>query len=431
MTSVCLLLLALAATPLAVDDVARKDGSSATEKQGEDKKTGPGAADAPTYSRDIAPLLQKHCQNCHREGEIAPMSLLSYDDTHPWAASIKDAVVSGEMPPWHASPEVGKWRNDPRMTPEEIDTFVRWVDADTPEGDSKDLPEPKQFTKGWRIGQPDLVLTMPETFEVPASGTIPYKYFRVPTNFKEDRWVHAVDVRAGNPEVVHHIIVYVREPGRRGRRGNIWQKHLGGLAPGEQADEFPPGTGKLIKAGSELIFEMHYTANGRACSDRSMIGLHFADGPLRQVHTRAAMNHLFRIPPGADNHKVVSKHSFNEDVELLGLMPHMHVRGKSFLFELESPDGERRKLLEIPEWDFNWQHTYTFEKPLLIAKNSRLVCTAHFDNSEGNKDNPDPTITVRWGDQTWEEMMIGFLWYLEAEEQTASEAPAGRRSRRF
>jgi hypothetical protein len=382
----------------------------------------------PTYARDIAPIFQRRCQDCHRPGEVAPMSLLSYEEARPWARSIKRHVLSRGMPPWHADPAHGKFANDPRLGEAEIKTIGDWVDAGAPEGDAADHPPAREFVDGWVIGTPDAVFTMPQEYRVPAEGTVPYQYFTIPTGFTEDRWVQAAEVRPGNRAVVHHIIVFVLEPGSRGIRGNVWQNHLCGTAPGEAPDVFPPGTGKRIQAGSQLLFQVHYTPNGTASSDRSQVGLIFAREPVRPVYTRTAWNLTFRIPPGAPDHPVTASYTFSRRSTLLGLMPHMHLRGKSFRYELELPGGERETLLWVPRWDFNWQHHYILAAPRDIPAGSTIHCTARYDNSKDNPANPDPTATVRWGDQTWEEMMIGFITFIRPDDEKGSD-PLAREAR--
>ena len=370
-----------------------------------------------TYSRDIAPIFQEHCQHCHRPGEIAPMPLLTYSEVKPWARAIKKAIKTGEMPPWDADPLFGKFKNDVSLEKDEVEKILSWIDGGAPEGDRSDLPKPRKFLKGWNIGVPDAVFSMQKEFEVPAKGTVPYKYFVVPTNFKEDRWVTAAEVRPGAKEVVHHVIVFISEPGTKRLKSSVsFSNLLCGTAPGEGPDLFPPGSAKLIKAGSKLVFQCHYTPNGKVLRDRSKVGFTFARKPVRRVYTRTALNSWFRIPAGDGNHKVKSKHVFRQDSWLLSMMAHMHLRGKSFRYDLYLPGGEKRTLLNIPHWDFNWQTHYLLDKPIQIPAGSRIECTAYFDNSATNKANPDPDRTVRWGDQTWDEMMIGYLNYVRQDE---------------
>ena len=385
-----------------------------------------GAESKATFTKDVAPILYKSCVECHRAGEVAPMSLLTYEDARPWARSIKEKVVARTMPPWFADPKHTHFENDRRLSDKEINTLVKWVDAGAPKGDAKDLPPAPKFVEGWSIGKPDVVLSMKEEFSVPADGVVPYKYFIIPTNFTEDKWIEAVELRSGNRGVVHHIIAFVQEPGSnpsvQGVRGNV----LGGTAPGDPPSIFPAGTGKLVKAGANIVFQMHYTPNGEAAKDRSSIGLIFAKGPVeKNMMTGAAMNVRFAIPPGDPNHEVKSSWVAREDVHLHTLMPHMHVRGKDFTFTVTHPDGRSEVILHVPQYDFNWQLNYKFKQPIALLKGSRIDCVAHFDNSTNNKYNPDPAKEVRWGDQTWEEMMIGWFSYTRDAEQLGKPVSTG------
>jgi hypothetical protein len=330
----------------------------------------------------------------------------------------------GEVhPPWLAAPGSAHFDKDRSLSQKEIDTIVAWVDAGTPKGDDRDLPPPPKFAEGWTLGKPDVILTLPEDVPVPADGVIAYKYFTIPTNFTEDKWVQASEIHAGNRGVVHHIIAFITEPGKTtvgGGRGGF--NKLSGFAPGEQPKIFPPGTAKLIKAGSSLVFQMHYTPNGKATTDRSYVGLFFAKGPVHNpALTGTATNAGFVIPAGDGNYEVHSSWTAQEDVRLVDLMPHMHVRGKDFTYTAVYPDGRRELLLSVPKYDFNWQLLYRFKDPLYLPKGARIDCVAHFDNSTANRYNPDPTKDVRWGDQTWEEMMIGWFDYVAAGEKLTAE----------
>ena len=380
-----------------------------------------------TYSKDIAPIFQESCQDCHRPGEIGEMPLMTFEEVRPWVRAIRKAVKSSQMPPWGADPRYGKFKNDASLSKASIDKIIQWIDNGAPEGDPKDLPPPKKFIPGWNIGKPDAVFSMAEAFEVPSEGVVPYKYFVVPTGFKEDRWVRAAEVRPGARDVVHHVIVFVSEPEDRRQkganatpanraRGLFFSNLLCGTAPGEGPDYFPPGSAKLIKAGSDLIFQCHYTPNGKPARDRSSVGFIFAREPVRRVYTRTALNSWFKIPAGEKSHKVLSRHVFRQDSWLVSMMAHMHLRGKSFRFDLYRPGGKRETLLNVPAWDFNWQTHYLLEKPINIPAGSRVECTAYFDNSSGNPNNPDPRKLVRWGDQTWDEMMIGYLNFVRQDE---------------
>jgi Leucine-rich repeat (LRR) protein len=365
-----------------------------------------------TYARHVAPILQERCAGCHHPGTAAPFSLLTYDDARDWSEMIREVVVQRRMPPWRADPRYGKFRNDLHLSPDQIDTLVAWIDRGTPFGDKKDLPQPRQFADGWINGKPDIVLKMPREYTVQATGTVEYQYFVTPTNFTEDVWVQASEARPGNRKVVHHIIAFIREKGMTGRTR---LPHAAGFAPGEEPLSLPAGVGMRIPAGAEIVWQVHYTPTGKVETDRSELGLILCkERPERAYKVNGAFNTGFSIPPGAGNHRVVSKVTFANDVELLTLMPHMHLRGKDFRYTATYPDGRKEILLNVPNYDFNWQHLYLFAKPLPLPKGTTVECVAHFDNSAANPANPDPSKTVRWGDQTWEEMMIGWYSYMEA-----------------
>ena len=381
-----------------------------------------GRAATVTFTRDVAPILYKSCVECHRPGEIAPMPLVTYQDARPWAKSIRDYVASRRMPPWPADPSHEHFANDRRLAEREISTIVAWVNAGAPKGDDRDLPPAPRFVEGWSIGQPDLVLQMSQEFEVPAEGVVPYKYFTVPTNLTEDKWVTAAEFRPGNRAVVHHIIGFIQEPGKKFGEGP--QLSLGGTAPGDPPKRFPKGTAKRLKAGSSIVFQVHYTPNGEAVRDRSSVGIIFAREPVEKtVLAAAVLNARFAIPPGDANYEVKSSWTAKEDVTVLNLMPHMHVRGKDFTYTVTFPDGRKEVILRVPRYDFNWQLTYDFKQPLRLPAGSRVDCVAHFDNSAANKSNPDPAKEVRWGDQTWEEMMIGFFDYTRDAETLPGQVP--------
>jgi len=399
------------------------------------KEAVPSAATA-TFSKDVAPILYGKCAVCHHPGEAAPMSLMNYKEVRPWAKSIREKVVSREMPPWYADPNHGEFRNDARLTQAQIDTINNWVAGGAKEGDIKDLPKAPVFSDtGWKFGQPDVVLEMTEEAVIPADGTIPYKYYAIPTNFTEDKYVQYAELKRGEPSVVHHVIVSVREGNmpageirantqrvnpeaadqqRAQRRSANQDAMLVGWAPGMEPLTLEPGNAKLIRKGSTLVFQMHYTATGVAAKDRTKIGLWFAKQPVeKQMITRGVTVDPYKlvIPPGHPNFESRSSHTFTEDVHIHMFMPHMHVRGKDFQYKLVYPDGKEKILLNVPKYDFNWQLTYFVKEPIAVPKGSRIECIAHHDNSANNKFNPDPSITVRWGDQTWEEMMIGWIDY--------------------
>jgi mono/diheme cytochrome c family protein len=358
-----------------------------------------------TFAKDVAAIFNKNCVGCHRPGEIAPMSLLTYKDARPWAKSIKEKVATGVMPPWHADPHFGIFENDRRLSQRDIDTIVAWVDQGAMEGNPKDLPPAPQFDDGWNIGKPDAVFYLPQEYTVPATGVVEYKYFKVPTNFKQDMYIQAAEIRPGVRGVVHHIIVFAqsaKEP----------QRLIVGYAPGEQPAVIGKGLARKIPAGADLVFQVHYTPNGTESKDKSYVGFVFAkESPRAEILTRPIMNARFTIPPGDPNYRVDSTYTFTQDAHVYSLMPHMHLRGKDFEFRATFPDGTSRVLLSVPKYDFAWQTYYVLKEPLAAPKGTRIDCLAHFDNSEKNKFNPDPKKEVRWGDQTWEEMMIGWMSY--------------------
>jgi mono/diheme cytochrome c family protein len=376
--------------------------------------TSQGGAATVTFSKEVAPIIYKNCAGCHRPGEVAPMSLLTYKDARPWARSIKEKVASGAMPPWHADPRYGEFSNDRRLSKKDIETIVAWVEGGAKEGDRKDLPPMPRFSDGWHIGTPDVVLTMNQEFNVPAEGTINYKYFLIPTGFKEDRWIQAAEIHPGNRSVVHHVIAFIIEPtgAGHGLSGRTRFEGLAGYAPGEVATILPDGVGRLIKAGSFVVLQMHYTANGTAQKDRTSVGLVFSRKPVQKVSMGgAAINRWFTIPAGDGNYEVKATYRFKEDSHIISLLPHMHLRGKDFTYTLVYPDGRSKVILSVPRYDFNWQTRYDLKEPLAAPRGSRLDCVAHYDNSPANKWNPDPTKSVRWGQQTWDEMMIGFVGF--------------------
>ncbi len=384
------------------------------------------AAPKPTFYKDAQPVLEANCVGCHRPGEAAPMSFLSYKEVRPYAAAIKMSVSQKRMPPWNADPHVNKFSNDRSLSPADMQTLIDWVSAGAPEGNPKDAqPLKRDFATGWAIGKPDVVIEMPTDFTVPASGTIDYHYVILPTNFKQDTWISAAEARPANRAVNHHIIAFIREPGNKWMRdaqygvpfiptkdtGGIGSaEFLAGYAPGTVPDLMKPGQGKLVKAGSDIVFQLHWTANGKEATDKAKLGLVFAKTtPTERVFTLAATNGRFEIPAGAPNHQVDSKITLYEDTVLEALVPHMHVRGKAFTMRAVLPDGQIKNLLDVPHYDFNWQHTYRLAEPMKLPKGTRIEASAWYDNSPNNKYNPDPTKVVKWGDQSWEEMMIGFF----------------------
>ena len=365
-----------------------------------------------TYAADVAAILQQKCQSCHRPGQVGPFPLLTYDDARRHAAAIREVVEDRRMPPWHADPRYGHFENDRSLTGRQRAVVLDWIDQGSPLGDAKAVPAPRAFPEGWGIGEPDLVVEMPEPYSVPAQGTVPYQYFRVPSDFTEDRWVQAAEARPGDPSVVHHVLVAIddHEQKTEADARRLPQSHFVAYAPGDLPLVLPPGTAKRIPAGADFIIQMHYTPVGTVRVDRSSIALIFAKAPpRREAHTLGIIEPKFEIPPGADDYPVRSSYVFPADGELYSLMPHMHLRGKSFRYTATFPDGNREILLSVPGYDFAWQSVYRLARPHHIPKGTRIDCLAHFDNSSKNPANPDPSRKVAFGEQTFEEMMIGYI----------------------
>jgi len=391
-----------------------------------------------TFHKDVAPILQARCQGCHRAGEAAPMALLTYQDARPWAKAIREAVATRKMPPWHADTPHGAFLNDRRLPEAERNTLMAWVDGGAPEGNAADAPPPIRFADGWTIGKPDAVIGMGADHKVPATGTVDYTWFVVPSGFTEDKWVEKVELRPGARSVVHHIVLFVRPPGSqfmsqakpgvpfyppKGKKPEAADTGRGSFnslgasnemisvyVPGGDAYVTRPGQARLVKAGSDLLFQMHYTANGKEMVDHSKVGFVFAkQSPQQRVVNTFIMNPLLKIPPGAPEHEVHARVTVHTDVELLNFFPHMHVRGKKFEYRVKYPDGRTEVLLSVPRYDFNWQMTYTLKDPLRLPAGTEIDGVAWYDNSPNNKFNPDPTAEVTWGDQTWEEMLAGFV----------------------
>ena len=378
------------------------------------------------YAEHVATIFQNKCQNCHHPGTAAPFELATYDDAINWAGMIREVVEQRRMPPWHADPRHGHFSNDRRLSEQEIATVLAWLDADAPLGPEDKLPPPKEYPHGWTIGEPDIVFEMPESVEVPATGVVPYKYFVSETGFEEDVYISAAEAIPGDRSVVHHIIAFYVPPGERlGQDAGLDGQWIVGTAPGDMPLVLPEGVALKVPAGSKIIWQMHYTPTGKAAVDRSKIGVVKYKGkepPKHVVNMVAPAQVRLRIPGGEHHHHVAAKPlEVTSDAYLLSFMPHMHLRGKVFRYELEYPDGKRETLLNVPRYDFNWQTTYRLDEPRLLPAGSKLHCTAYFDNSTDNPANPDPNATVHWGDQTWEEMMIGYVNYYLADEDAGED----------
>ena len=416
--------------------------------------------DSVTFASDVAPILYRNCVSCHRPGGIGPFSMLDFDTVTGRLKDIKDVLREGKMPPWHAVAPPGTFRNERRLSDAERRTILRWIAEGAPRGDSTRMPAAPTFPDGWEIGEPDVVFTMPEQFHVPARGTVEYMYFEVPTNFTEDKWVQAIEIRPGARDVVHHVIVYARTPDAprpnpapngtpapgvvpagsaaprppapkpvlvfdsTQRIDDVPRKDtlhapprrlgsmIAGTAVGTNVTTFPEGTALRVPAGAILTIQMHYTAKGHDRMDRTAVGFRFAkERPAEQIISTAFFNAQFELPPGAKNVMVPASVAFNEPVRVYGLLPHTHLRGTRWQYTLVKPDGSSEVILDVPKYDFNWQTYYLYATPLEIPAGARIVARAWYDNSEDNPDNPDPSTRVRWGDQTWEEMQFTGMLY--------------------
>ena len=391
------------------------------------------SAATPTFYHDVLPILEQHCQQCHRAKEIAPFPLVSYRDARPWAKAIARAVEEKKMPPWFADPCCGHFANDNSLTAAQIQTLADWAGAGAPEGNPGDAPKPPAWVQGWNIAKPDLVLKMPVTVHLPATGDVEYTYEIVPTNFAAGKWVQMSELRPSSRDHVHHAVVYVRPPESNWLRGapvgkpftasSLRDPHLMHeahsttsdlllvYAPGSSPDNWPQGMAKFIPAHSDLVFQMHYTSNGHVSSDQTSLGLVFAKAPpAKRILTLQLANDNDRIPipPNVDNYRVVVEGTLPNDAELLSFFPHMHLRGKKFEYNLVRGDQTRETLLRV-NYDFYWQLSYRLAEPRMLPAGTKLEAIAWYDNSRQNPHNPDPDSYVQWGDQTYNEMMVGFF----------------------
>jgi mono/diheme cytochrome c family protein len=430
-----------------------------------------------TFSKHVAPIFYQHCAECHRPNDMAPFSVLTYKEVLPWVDSIREKVTAREMPPWHADSRYGEFLNDRRLSPEEIETITTWVGQGAKEGNPEDLPPEPRLFRGWKMGKPDYVLAMSEEYTIEAHAPDSYVYVTFPTKFKEDTWVQAAEILPGNKRIVHHVIAHVLTPealasgAKRSHAefpqaeneptifykqgslsrvkmdapviddganapngGSLFKRRtddggggysmlLASYAPGKGPDVYPGGTAKWIPAGSTIVLQIHYSSFHGAIKtpqkDRTIVGLIFAkQPPEKRAVTFTVPNQFFKIPAGAANHRVTAAYTFDRDVQLISYMPHMHLRGKDMKYEVVFPDGRRETLLWVPKFDFNWQTVYRLKDPMTIPKGTRIIVTAHFDNSPKNKHNPDPTKVVRWGDPSYDEMMIGWIEYVVSNKLT-------------
>ena len=384
------------------------------------KRPIPSAQATVTFHKDVSRLLQRRCADCHHEGNVAPFSLIDYNEVVGWAEMIREVVGEKRMPPWTANPTFGHFSNDPSLSESEKKMLFDWIESGCPEGNPADSPGPMNFAAGWAISKPDQIFYMSEKpFHVPAEGTVNYQYYVVDPGFTEDHWIAEAEVRAGNAAVVHHVIVFIEKKGEKMGPPQM------AYAPGMSPRKFPEWQAIRLPAGCRLRFQVHYTPNGKAQDDRSYVGFKYAD-PKKITHEivgGAAGVMVFAIPPGEPNYRMVAVHRMQKDTVLIGMNPHMHVRGKSFNYEARYPDGRSEVLLDVPKYDFNWQLWYNLVQPKLLPKGTELYCTAYFDNSTGNPANPDPTRTVRWGEQTWDEMMFGFFLAVEPRRDISTSTP--------
>lgn len=381
------------------------------------------SASAVTYHNRISRIVQQNCLECHRAGGVGPFSLETYADVKSHAGMMRRQVSRGAMPPWFAAPpadgETSHWKNDRSLTPADKADLLAWLAGPKPEGDPKDAPLRRAFPDEWFIGKPDAIFELPKAVAIKAEGVMPYQTFAVETQFTEDKWIAAFEVRPTAREVVHHVIVKVHPPGAKNRKEDgeesvdeVREGFFAAYVPGNSYQFFAKGFGKKIPAGSRVSFQMHYTPNGTATTDHTRLGLIFADAPPRHaIHVTGLANPRLRIPAGEPNHPETTAITLPYEVTLLSFTPHMHLRGKAARYEAVLPDGTRRRLLDIPAYDFNWQLTYKFAEPVTLPRGARLSYTAWYDNSAGNPANPDPAKVVRWGPQTFDEMMLGYVEY--------------------
>ena len=390
----------------------------------------PYSTAALTYTDDIADIVAANCLECHRRGQVGQISLTSYRQLKRFSSTVREVVLEERMPPWHADPEYGHFVNDRSLTEDDRYRLLAWIDQGSPQGTGAAEPSPEEGDSGsWTIGEPDLIVSIPKKQQVPATGVVDYRYFRVDPGFTEDVWVQAAEAQPGNPEVVHHIIAYISEPDTELFDQTGETSILVGWAPGDMPARHAPGTARRIPAGATLLFELHYTPNGQAAEDQSRIGIRFAKRPPeREIRTNVMWQRKIRIPAGEPWHVDRATVRFPEDVRILSLMPHMHLRGIAARYELTRPDGSRETLLSTPYYDFNWQSVYRFAEPLRVAAGSRLTIVGVWDNSAENPNNPDPQKDVIWGEQTWDEMLNGWVNYV-AENESAKELTSAKPER--
>jgi mono/diheme cytochrome c family protein len=384
----------------------------------------PRPANTLTFTKDVAPILFANCASCHRAGEVAPFTLTSYADAAKRAKTIASVVEKRVMPPWKAAPGPA-YVDECRLTDDQIGLIKQWAAEGSKEGNAADLPALPKFPDGWRNGEPDLVISMPEAYTVPAEGRDIYRNFVIPTGFTEDKWLSAVEIHPGNRRVVHHVLVHLdvsgkaREldakdsgPGYRtgGGVGFPSAGQIGGWAPGNVARRSPDGVATPVPAGADIVIQVHYNLNGKAETDRTQVGLYFAKAPVDKRARLFALASRINIPAGEADHRVTSSMPVPSDVTLRSVMPHMHLLGREMKVFATLPDGKELPLVHVPEWDFNWQMSYAFKEPVKLPRGSKVTLEARYDNSADNPRNPNsPPKPVRWGEQTTDEMCLAYL----------------------
>ncbi len=369
-----------------------------------------------TYSSHIAKIIQDNCQSCHRPQQIAPFRLTSYKAVRGWSAMIYSVLEENRMPPWNAHPSYDSvFVNERRIPSKDKELLMAWIQNGVPEGNKEDLPPKKSWPAQWTIGRPDKVFSMQEMYKVPAEGVVEYQYFSVPTKFRKDMWIKAIEAKAGAADVVHHIIAFAVDRNKKNNSGGnlLNDGFLCATVPGDTPSFYADGMAKKLPVGHDLVLQVHYTTNGKKRKDRSKVAMIFTHDPVEyEVFTRGISNFSFQIPPGASNHEVRGSITLEQDIQILSFYPHMHFRGKDWKYIAHYPDGTSKELLHVPTYDYNWQESYALKDPISLPKGTELECIAHYDNSADNFMNPDPNITVRYGDQSWEEMFFGFIDYI-------------------
>ena len=390
-----------------------------------------------SYSEDVAPTLLENCGGCHATGGIAPWAMVNYEIVKSFAPTIRQVLREKRMPPWHADPHVGEWKNNRDITPQERQLIVRWIDAGTPRGKGPDpLADREDVIEDWPLGPPDYIIEFPE-YEVQATGVVEYQYFTVDNEMEEDKWLRAITVVPGDTRVLHHVLMGTIDAATSSRRGAIFSQFMGGYAPGTEASGVtgPENAGVLVRAGTKFRAQMHYTPIGKEVKDQTRVGLYFFDEPPETIkRSGVVLNTIFQIPPNTKEHQVRSYLTFDRNATLYSLLPHSHYRGKSSKFTLEYPDGTRELLLSVPNYDFNWQTSYEFVDPVSVPAGARLHHVTVYDNSLQNPANPDPQRTVTWGQQSWDEMLYGsfmFTWDGETIENQVHDSVRMRRSQAF